>query len=542
MTERSSKTMARMAAMTGAVALAAALAGTTPAPGSHRAAVHPPSARLVPVSYQAPAEFSRPPAPGYQPLPVSGRYYRYCLSLVPKQPADASTPITTDFAGYGNANKEQGSFPVGMPGPALASGVYWIVLNGGNGTIFNGDVISCSAVAEVQLDYDGARELPPIRATFQSYGFVPVTATATLVQYGKAPVIAVLYQNEGLPVPTGGGNGNAPYVVIVTGSFELRISDVDVNGVPLDVGPSCRTDGILSTPGNPAAPGELMLSGGSRNGDPVPAYASVLNGGSVAGLASIPPFTGCVSRTGEDLDALITSSISGTGDYVKEVQGRSCVNFPGDPTNCTSTGLPEYPLPLFSITHGGDYTGSAPMLFDNVGTGFTISCTTSNISGSFPDSYGPERGAIATVFWTGVGGCTGSDGTSWTASQAGTGYFAGQQFNTVLTNPNAPDRLVGAVADVTFSLSGTGKGTGAAGAAKCHAVITGYNLARYMNPAAGTGGELVIAPTGTENMAVTSSDCLDLPATTVGNNYPLYSMGGSYLLTPSGITIEPDNP
>lgn len=111
--------------------------------------------------------------------------------------------------------------------------------------------------------------------------------------------------------------------------MSLRIYDVRVNGVPLDVGPNCRT----------SSPLDVQMKGTK------PEY-TVNDGGILRGTFKIPPFTGC--GVGEDLDSLFTASISGPDtppyNYIKLVQGRPCILTTH--RNCTPDNMPvDIPKP-----------------------------------------------------------------------------------------------------------------------------------------------------------------------------------------------------
>jgi hypothetical protein len=93
----------------------------------------------------------------------------------------------------------------------------------------------------------------------------------------------------------------------VSGQEDLTLSGVTVNGQPLDVGSHCRS----------ATPVDIDLLG-------VPPYQPV-TGGPLEGMVTIPPLTGC--GTTEDLDPLLTATLSGSGDLVRIIQGTPCSNF-----------------------------------------------------------------------------------------------------------------------------------------------------------------------------------------------------------------------
>jgi len=161
-----------------------------------------------------------------------------------------------------------------------------------------------------ELYYHGLRQLPPVTATFLAFRFVPVTATLNLVELTPIRIVSV----SGIKAP--------PYPITVRASTKItiRVSDVRVNGVPLDVGSKCRT----------ATPTTLVLIGKGDNTIPPKGY-TVPTGGPLTGEVTIPRFTGC--GVTENLDPILTGSISGSGNFVKMTQGKLCG--PSQPANWT---------------------------------------------------------------------------------------------------------------------------------------------------------------------------------------------------------------
>ncbi|MFG2145657.1 DUF6801 domain-containing protein [Streptomyces sp. NPDC048696] len=140
-------------------------------------------------------------------------------------------------------------------------------------------------------DYDesdsvGILGFPDAEATFLAFGFQPTTAK---VHFEPEPVTVVNIRR-----------GTAFTTAIAYRQY-LRLYDLRVNGVPMDVGPRCRTSRPIDT----------VLAG---------AY-DFLTGGVLDGKIAIPPFAGCVSR-GEDLSPLFTATLSGPGNPVRIRQGR----------------------------------------------------------------------------------------------------------------------------------------------------------------------------------------------------------------------------
>ncbi|MER7722904.1 DUF6801 domain-containing protein [Streptomyces sp. NPDC096323] len=183
----------------------------------------------------------------------------------------------------------------------------------------------------VVLDYQGKPQLPPAEGTFLTFGFMPTTAVLEMTQ------IPPKTGADGVPVPNiksdiaiDLSDGSSKNITIITLDLTLRLHDVEVNGVPLDVGDSCRT----------SKPFTLTLEGRmTRTAEGVIDGYTLVGGGALTGGVTIPPFSGCGSA-GDDLDSLFTASISGVPNYVKQVQGAPCATVSADPTYCTPDGQP----------------------------------------------------------------------------------------------------------------------------------------------------------------------------------------------------------
>ncbi|WP_371530646.1 hypothetical protein OG302_36285 [Streptomyces sp. NBC_01283] len=153
----------------------------------------------------------------------------------------------------------------------------------------------------VEYDHLGIMQLPDTEGTFLTFGFQPTTAK---VRFEPEPATIVNIIRPGKPPVT--KVGYRQY---------LRLYDVRINGVPLDVGPRCRT----------SRPVETQLTG---------SYP-VSEGGLLQGELDIPPLEGC-GANGEDLDPLLSGAVSGPGNPLKFRQGRVC----GAGSTC---GIPELP-------------------------------------------------------------------------------------------------------------------------------------------------------------------------------------------------------
>ncbi|MFJ9978102.1 DUF6801 domain-containing protein [Streptomyces cyaneofuscatus] len=223
------------------------------------------------------------------------------------------TTAETYAAGYANAVKLDGAAALG---PAFMK----VVLN--KRYINDSCASTVDVTSEVEFEYEGKRQLPPTKATFLSYGFMPTTATMVLEQVGPP---AVVQTHTVTNTPT------YPEESTVTAQLSMRLYDVKVNGVPLDVGPDCRTE----------RPFEQVLKGYGQSYPP--AGYLVATGGNLTGYAHIPPFKGC--GVGENLDPLFTSAISSVGkkadNYTKMTQAPLCVATNPDGPDCP----PKVPKP-----------------------------------------------------------------------------------------------------------------------------------------------------------------------------------------------------
>lgn len=179
-----------------------------------------------------------------------------------------------------------------------------------------------------------------------------------LIAFGTLPVEATLHlslpsDSTGLPrglrvdtdnfVRTSGGS-QVVTDSVGSGSLVVRISDVKVDGVPLDVGPSCRV----------AKPAPIKLSGvGTPNfgaGQAVPPGTyNALFGGLLQGTLTIGSFSGCGNGS-ENLDPLVNSLGGNITAPVQIVQAQVNANcFNDNPrlaltaSSCNRQGVLPYP-------------------------------------------------------------------------------------------------------------------------------------------------------------------------------------------------------
>jgi hypothetical protein len=150
-----------------------------------------------------------------------------------------------------------------------------------------------------QFEYHGLPELPPARATFQAFGFIPVSATIHISEIGSLN-LALISCSPAPKCPNHPANA-----AVLLGRVTLRLSNVEIGRVPVDAGPHCQS----------AAPFNLVLTGRP------PAYNVPAIHGVLTGTVTIPPFKGCASG----LDPVFTALVSGPGNFDKVTQAPLCI-------------------------------------------------------------------------------------------------------------------------------------------------------------------------------------------------------------------------
>ncbi|WP_371775100.1 DUF6801 domain-containing protein [Streptomyces sp. NBC_01438] len=239
---------------------------------------------------------------------------------------DDQFSLNAYVTGYANVAKLKGAtlFPVACS--QIEQGATEIKFQDGFVHIFQD--------SSVLLEYRGKPQLPPATGTFLTFGFMPTTATLEMTQIppDDGP--------DGKPLPnihsdlTVLGNGNSKGTTTIDLRLQLRLRDVKVNGVALDVGANCRTE----------RPFTLPLQGEMVQKESVQTGYTLTTGGVLTGQVTLPPFSGC--GVGEDLDDIFTASISGVPGYVKQVQGPPCAAAQHIPAVCTDDSQPvQVPKP-----------------------------------------------------------------------------------------------------------------------------------------------------------------------------------------------------
>ena len=128
----------------------------------------------------------------------------------------------------------------------------------------------------------GTLTLPPATGSFKELGLIPVTATTEMIQDGTATGTVNFTTNA----------------VTTTATDTIKLTSLKVAGVPILVGPSCET-----------SPTTITVS--SQAG------FNVLNGGTLAGTYTIPPFAHCGLAT-----LLINLTLPGPGNTISLTLGK----------------------------------------------------------------------------------------------------------------------------------------------------------------------------------------------------------------------------
>jgi hypothetical protein len=250
--------------------------------------------------------------------------------------------------GYADVKKLNGAALIGpdvngtVPAAQLNVDTYDSNLSKVHGTLH---AFNCTAA---RLDYHGQLAFPPARSTFLGFGFAPVSAIMQLtetkwpqepvenprcyqgLQGNRKPVkltspLVSVFTDINTDV-----NKGEPILNTGTTYLSIHVSQVTVNGVPLPVGPDCG----VSKPVRAVLIGRGILV-------PKPRGYTVAGGGPLTGNVTIPEFTHC--GVGENLDPLLTASISGPANFQLITQGKLCTpKQPTVPPNCP----PNVPKPL----------------------------------------------------------------------------------------------------------------------------------------------------------------------------------------------------
>jgi hypothetical protein len=128
----------------------------------------------------------------------------------------------------------------------------------------------------------GTLTLPPATGSFRELGLIPVTATTQMIQDGTATGTVDFSTNA----------------VTTTAQDTIQLTSLKVAGLSIPVGPSCET-----------SPATITVS--SQAG------FNVLNGGTLSGSYTIPPFAHCGLAT-----LLINLTLPGPGNTISLTLGQ----------------------------------------------------------------------------------------------------------------------------------------------------------------------------------------------------------------------------
>ena len=171
--------------------------------------------------------------------------------------------------------------------------------------------------------------LPPVRVNSVAFGSIPLTAIVHISQPlrdGTIQPLSMRWLTTATAVPAGvviPGYGPAPGgqiffapPPIFGGPVEIRLSDVEVDGVPVPVGNDCAAAAELAF--HPRA-GYYDSGAPQQKGEPGEFSPLGADPGYLPGTVDIAPFSNCRDG-GEDLAPLLTNMISGPGNHIDMTQ------------------------------------------------------------------------------------------------------------------------------------------------------------------------------------------------------------------------------
>lgn len=210
--------------------------------------------------------------------------------------------------------------------------------------------------------------LAETRVNLLAFGSIPATATLTMRTPSSGgsvrPLMAHIWQRgTGYPIGCGPLQVAAPPIsALVEGKVEIRLSDLTVDGVSVDLGPNCRTEtpvdlylwGETDRRGYyPNSGGDLGAYDGLHPGSVIPLddpfYFGHFEGRDLPASSGVhvPPFTGCGIGS-DDLSPVISAMASGPNNPVRAVQGQTA-SFDSIPledlTQCSPFGGCPLPAP-----------------------------------------------------------------------------------------------------------------------------------------------------------------------------------------------------
>jgi hypothetical protein len=187
--------------------------------------------------------------------------------------------------------------------------------------------------------------MPPMTVRSVGFGLMPVEATVQVSQRRKNGYPIPLQAQLDMTAygdPTGTLHDDVKQVghpVVVEDAFNIHILKVKVDGVDVGLTGDCRTktpapvkvsspEFTIPLPHQPPHDPKVdtdYFHEWFRTHDPSE-YFSPTYGGELNGTITIPAFTGCTTKTGDDLSALMTLSVSGAGNPVTATAGFQCAS------------------------------------------------------------------------------------------------------------------------------------------------------------------------------------------------------------------------
>lgn len=203
------------------------------------------------------------------------------------------------------------------------------------------------ATAEIYItnpgEVDKFGDFAPVTVKMLAFGTIPVSATVHISQIHEDGQVvplevklhfstqAVKPPAPGLPCwPTATSTNLCSYTDSphVSGQVDVRVDNVQIDQVPVDVGTNCHT----------ATPATMTLTAASGFYSlitkppyvPKDMYLPFFVGGTLHGPVDVPAFTGC--RNGaDDLSPVITAMVAGPGNELATHQDGPLVEYPPPP-------------------------------------------------------------------------------------------------------------------------------------------------------------------------------------------------------------------
>ena len=208
------------------------------------------------------------------------------------------------------------------------------------------------------LSPEGSRhkfgDFPPMTIRTVAFGSIPAQVTIHISQLRDeenlpVPLVATTFSLNWVSSPNPEGrSGNQHLDTRVEGALSVRLSDLVVDGVTVDLGSECKTAEPATLSGLRGKGGYWTFGPGSPPLEEQPSratwrttpyYAGAV-GGLLSGTIDIPAFTGC-GVGGDDLSPLLTAMASGPGTRLSIRQTPIGRCFPANaPPPCDVEPLP----------------------------------------------------------------------------------------------------------------------------------------------------------------------------------------------------------